>query len=179
MSMTVDLPDELADRLAAAAAERGVTLEALVVEAVEAQYPVRRRPSFVGIGRSGRSDTSERYKEIRRQAFADKTARRGIRVGDLLDREGLLEKLEQALEFENAVITRVYGHPPVSRDEVYAECAAWADRLTPFICQTELLINRALREGKEVLLEGAQGTLLDLDFGTYPYVTSSHPGAPC
>jgi adenylosuccinate synthase len=110
-------------------------------------------------------------------AFTDKTARRGIRVGDLLDRESLYEKLEAALDYANALITKVYGHPPISLEETYKQCREWADRLEPTVCQTELVINRALREGKEVLLEGAQGTLLDLDFGTYPYVTSSHPGA--
>ena len=72
--MTVDLPEELAARLATAAAQRGVSPEALVVEAVEARFPPRRRPSFVGIGRSGQADTSERHKEIRREAFADKTS---------------------------------------------------------------------------------------------------------
>ena len=72
--MTVNVPDDLAGRLAAEAAERGVTPEALAVEAIEARFPPKRRPGFIGIGRSGRSDTSEGYKEIRREAFADKTA---------------------------------------------------------------------------------------------------------
>ena len=110
-------------------------------------------------------------------AFAEKTARRGIRVGDLLDRETLLEKLKTALEYANSLITKVYDHEPLSLDDLYAKCAEWADRFADRIQQTEIMINQALRESKEVLLEGAQGTLLDLDFGTYPYVTSSHPGA--
>ncbi|MDA1095892.1 MAG: adenylosuccinate synthase [Chloroflexi bacterium] len=110
-------------------------------------------------------------------AFSEKTARRGVRVGDLLDREALLGKLEAALGYANRLIQGVYGRDPISLDDLFARCAAWADRLGDRICQTELVINRALRDGKEVLLEGAQGTLLDLDFGTYPYVTSSHPGA--
>ena len=109
--------------------------------------------------------------------FSDKTARRGIRAGDLVDREALLEKLETALEYANSLITNVYHHEPVSLDDLFAKCAEWADRLTGRIQQTELVINQALRQGREVLLEGAQGTLLDLDFGTYPFVTSSHPGA--
>ena len=109
--------------------------------------------------------------------FAEKTARRGIRAGDLVDREALLPKLEAALSYANMLITKVYDHEPVSLDELFDQCREWADRLAGRVQQTELLINQALRQGKEVLLEGAQGTLLDLDFGTYPYVTSSHPGA--
>ena len=110
-------------------------------------------------------------------AFSEKTARRGIRAGDLADREALLEKLEAALAYANLLITKVYGHDPLQLDEIFAKCMAWRDRLSGRIQQTELLINEALRQGREVLLEGAQGTLLDLDFGTYPFVTSSHPGA--
>lgn len=110
-------------------------------------------------------------------AFTDKTARRGIRMGDLLEREGLYGKLEAMLDYTNALLTKVYDHPAIAVDEVYEQCRAWTDRLESSICQTEIVINQALRDGKEVLLEGAQGTLLDLDFGTYPFVTSSHPGA--
>ena len=110
-------------------------------------------------------------------AFTDKTARRGLRMGDLLDREGLLPKLEGVLEYVNLVLQGVYNHEPIALNEVYELCQRWTDRLEGAIHQTELIINRALQDRKEVLLEGAQGTLLDLDFGTYPYVTSSHPGA--
>ena len=110
-------------------------------------------------------------------AFTDKTARRGLRMGDLLDREGMRAKLETAMEYANLVLTGVYNHPRMSVDDVYDLCRRWAERLSGAIQQTEVIINRALLQQREVLLEGAQGTLLDLDFGTYPYVTSSHPGA--
>ena len=110
-------------------------------------------------------------------AFTDKTARRGLRMGDLLDREGMRAKLETAMEYANLVLTGVYNHPRMSVDDVYGLCRRWAERLSGAIQQTEVIINRALLQQREVLLEGAQGTLLDLDFGTYPYVTSSHPGA--
>ncbi len=110
-------------------------------------------------------------------AFTDKTARRGLRMGDLLDPDSLRGKLAGAMEYTNLVLQGVYNHQPLSTDDVYEQCRRWAERLSGLICQTELLINRALQERREVLLEGAQGTLLDLDFGTYPYVTSSHPGA--
>ncbi len=110
-------------------------------------------------------------------AFTDKTARRGLRMGDLLDREGLRAKLTGVIDYVNLVLRGVYDHEPVSVEEIYAQCRRWAERLSGAIQQTELILNRALQEQDEVLLEGAQGTLLDLDFGTYPYVTSSHPGA--
>lgn len=108
-------------------------------------------------------------------AYADKAGRMGIRVGDLLDPKTLLHRLKQVLEFKNAIITKVYGEPPLSLEETYDRCTYYAERLAPHIRPTELLIQNALAKGERILLEGAQGTLLDLDHGTYPYVTSSSP----
>jgi adenylosuccinate synthase len=110
-------------------------------------------------------------------AYMDKVARLGIRVGDLLDREGLLQRLRFVLEQKNILLTKVYGAPPLSLEEVYDQYCQYGDRLAPFICETEPIIKQALERGELVLLEGAQGTLLDIDFGTYPYVTSSSPVA--
>ena len=110
-------------------------------------------------------------------AYVDKTARRGIRAGDLVDIESLRPKLAAVLEYTNALLVGVYGHEPVSLDELHDELSEQAARLAPHIRQTELMIHDALDQDQWILLEGAQGTLLDLDFGTYPYVTSSHPGA--
>ena len=113
--------------------------------------------------------------------FADKIARQGIRCGDLLDKETLLVRLRSELERKNTLLTRVYGAKPFSLDEIYQQCCRWGERLAPFIRQTELMLDEALRKGALVLLEGAQGTLLDPDFGSYPYVTSSSPiaGGAC
>ncbi len=114
-------------------------------------------------------------------AYMDKTARNGIRAGELLDTPSLLPRLKAGLELKNAIITKVYGENPVSLDEVYEKCVDWGRRLKDLICPTELTIQRTLAKGEKVLLEGAQGAMLDLDHGTYPYVTSSSPsiGGAC
>ncbi len=114
-------------------------------------------------------------------AYMDKTGRMGIRTGELLEPSLLLPRLKQALELKNTIITKVYGESPISVEEVYDKCMAWAQRLKNHLCPAELVIRDTLAKDENVLLEGAQGTLLDLDHGTYPYVTSSSPsvGGAC
>jgi adenylosuccinate synthase len=108
-------------------------------------------------------------------------ARLGIRVGDLLDKELFLKRLKSVLEIKNAILTRVYQASPLSLEEIYEQYCDYGERLAPFVQETSSLIRQAVARGEPVLLEGAQGTLLDPDFGTYPYVTSSSPlaGAGC
>ncbi|OGO03014.1 MAG: adenylosuccinate synthase [Chloroflexi bacterium RBG_13_53_26] len=106
-------------------------------------------------------------------AYADKVARLGIRAGDLADKEGLLRRLRFVLEQKNLILTRIHGAPPLSVEEVYDQLCQYADRLAAFIRETEPIISQAVERNEPILLEGAQGTLLDIDFGTYPYVTSS------
>ncbi|HEX6491741.1 MAG TPA: adenylosuccinate synthase [Gaiellaceae bacterium] len=108
-------------------------------------------------------------------AYADKATRVGIRVQDLFDPKILRQKIELALAEKNVWLERVYGAEPLELEDVAASAEGWAQRLRPYISDTSLHVDRALREGKFVLLEGAQGTLLDLDHGTYPFVTSSNP----
>ena len=110
-------------------------------------------------------------------AYADKAARIGIRVQDLLDPKILRQKIETALAERNVWLERVYQHEPFALEEVAERYEGYAQRLRPFIADTSLLVDEALADGKRVLLEGAQGTLLDLDHGTYPFVTSSNPVA--
>jgi adenylosuccinate synthase len=113
--------------------------------------------------------------------FADKVARLGIRTGDLLDKDVFLNRLKSALELKNTILTKVYQVPPLSLEEIYEEHCHYGDQLAPFIQETSSIIREAATRGDLVLLEGAQGALLDPDFGTYPYVTSSSPlaGASC
>ena len=108
-------------------------------------------------------------------AFADKVARFGIRAGDLLDKEVFLERLRLVLEFKNTILTKVYGVSPLSLDEVYRQYCQYGERLAPHIREATIMVDEALSREELVLLEGAQGTLLDPDFGTYPYTTSSSP----
>ena len=113
--------------------------------------------------------------------FADKVARLGIRAGDLLDKRVFLSRLKSALELKNTILTKVYQVSPLSLEEIYEQHCRYGERLAPFIQETSSVIREAARKGDLVLLEGAQGALLDPDFGTYPYVTSSSPlaGASC
>jgi adenylosuccinate synthase len=113
--------------------------------------------------------------------YEDKAARVGIRVQDLLDPKILIRKLTIALEAKNEILEKLYDLPRLEPEAVATELLANAERLRPFIADTSLLIDQALREGKTVLFEGAQGTMLDIDHGTYPFVTSSNPiaGSAC
>ncbi|MFL5920137.1 MAG: adenylosuccinate synthase, partial [Gaiellaceae bacterium] len=106
-------------------------------------------------------------------AYADKASRLGIRVQDLLEPKILRQKIEVALAEKNVWLERVYGSQPLELEELAARYEEFAQRLRPYVADTSLLVDRALRDGRFVLLEGAQGTLLDLDHGTYPFVTSS------
>jgi len=108
-------------------------------------------------------------------AYADKAARLGIRVQDVLDEKILRQKIAVALGEKNLVLERVHGMSPIELGPLASRMVELAERLRPYISDTSLLVDRALRDGKRVLLEGAQGTLLDLDHGTYPFVTSSSP----
>jgi adenylosuccinate synthase len=108
-------------------------------------------------------------------AYADKASRIGLRVQDLTDPKIFREKLDVALKEKNAVLSRVYNRLPLDASRIAADYLAMGERLAPHIADTSALLWRALRDGKRVLLEGAQGTLLDLDHGTYPFVTSSNP----
>ncbi len=113
--------------------------------------------------------------------FADKVARLGIRAGDLLDKDIFLSRLKSALELKNIILTKVYQAPPLSLEKIYQQYCHYGEQLAPFIRETSSIIREAATKGEVVLLEGAQGALLDPDFGTYPYVTSSSPlaGASC
>jgi adenylosuccinate synthase len=108
-------------------------------------------------------------------AYADKATRIGIRVQDLLDPKILREKIGLAVAEKNVWLERVYELEPFAAEEVLVTLLEHAERMRPWVADTSLLVDRALRQGRRVLFEGGQGTLLDLDHGTYPFVTSSSP----
>ncbi len=110
-------------------------------------------------------------------AYADKINRVGIRVADLFDEGILSEKVEAALDVKNHLLTKVYNRRAITVEEVVEDLLSYADRLRPMVEDTSLLLNRALDDEKTVLFEGAQATMLDVDHGTYPFVTSSSPVA--
>ena len=106
-------------------------------------------------------------------AYVDKHARSGIRMGDLLDVDAFRSKLASILQQKNRMITQIYGQPPLSLEEIHGEYFSYGQQLRSHIADTQAMLHDALFERKKMLLEGAQGALLDIDFGTYPYVTSS------
>jgi adenylosuccinate synthase len=108
-------------------------------------------------------------------AFADKAARLGIRVGELMDKDAFRERLSFVLEYKNRLLTKVYEAEPLSFDELFEQYLGYAELLAPHIKETTAMLEEAVSQDKVILLEGAQGTLLDPDFGTYPFCSSSSP----
>jgi adenylosuccinate synthase len=109
--------------------------------------------------------------------FTDKVARIGIRIGDLIDPDAFRARLEFVLPYKNKVLQQLYNLPPLDFDDVYTTYSAYGERLAPFVRDTAQIVHEALDRKETVLLEGAQGCLLDLDAGTYEYVTSSVPSS--
>lgn len=106
-------------------------------------------------------------------AYMDKVGRSGIRAGDLLDKKNFKERLAIVLKEKNRLLTKLYDVKPLDLDEVYKKYCNYGDKLAPFLNETDMMIAEAIEQKKNVVLEGAQGALLDIDFGTYPFVTSS------
>jgi adenylosuccinate synthase len=114
-------------------------------------------------------------------AYADKINRIGIRVQDLFDESILLQKVEAALDHKNQILVKLYNRRAMPAELVVQEYLGYAEKIRPFLADTTLVLDEALKANKVVLLEGGQGTLLDVDHGTYPFVTSSNPtsGGAC
>jgi adenylosuccinate synthase len=106
-------------------------------------------------------------------AYEDKMGRRGLRVADLLDLQLLKKHIENAVREKNMIAHALFNSEPLDADKMYADYAQAAEKVAPFVCDTALLLNQALSQGESILFEGAQGTMLDIDHGTYPFVTSS------
>ncbi|RPI69628.1 MAG: adenylosuccinate synthase, partial [Ignavibacteriae bacterium] len=114
-------------------------------------------------------------------AYFDKALRIGIRIVDLLDKTALREKLRENVAEKDELLQKIYGAEPLDIDSVVEEYLSFDVRIDPYITETTSLLNNAIRDGKSILAEGAQGALLDIDHGTYPFVTSSNPtsGGAC
>ncbi len=109
--------------------------------------------------------------------YVDKYSRSGLRIEDLLDADLLRERLSYVLEEKNSLITKLYNHSPLPFDEIYEPAKNWGEALKPYVADVRALLRQAVDDGKHILLEGAQAALLDIDHGTYPYVTSSSTSA--
>lgn len=108
-------------------------------------------------------------------AYMDKAARTGIRMCDILDKDTFEQKLKSNLAIKNEMFTKVYGSEPLKFDDIFEEFYEYGQQLKPYVCDTSKLLNDEIDQGKNTLFEGAQGIMLDIDHGTYPYVTSSNP----
>ena len=106
-------------------------------------------------------------------AYSDKMARSGLRVQDLLDKALLKKHIENACREKNTIVHALFNSEPIDPDKMYADYAEISDRVAPFVTDTAVLLNHAIAAGESVMFEGAQGTMLDIDHGTYPFVTSS------
>ncbi len=110
-------------------------------------------------------------------AYSDKISRLGIRMVDLLEKDTFAEKLRANLDEKNPILEKIYGTEGFSFDELHAEYSAYAGEIRKYVCDTAVILNEAIKKKKRVLFEGAQGTLLDVDYGTFPFVTSSNATA--
>jgi adenylosuccinate synthase len=153
--------------------ERGIDCSRLVVSAnAHVITPYHVQMDKVGERFLGKSKIGTTGRGIG-PAYADKMSRLGVRVQDLFDQKILRQKVEGALETKNQMLVKGYNRKAISVDDVVAELLIHADRLKPMVVDTSLLLDRALNDGKVVLLEAGQATMLDVDHGTYPFVTSS------
>lgn len=109
--------------------------------------------------------------------YMDKASRLGIRIVDLMNKEVFAKKLKFNVELKNKLLKKLYNHEGINYEELLKEYLEYADRLRPYVADTTTILNKAIKEKKNILFEGAQATMLDLDHGTYPFVTSSYPAA--
>ena len=109
--------------------------------------------------------------------YMDKASRLGIRIVDLMNKEVFAKKLKFNVEIKNKLLKKLYNHEGINYEELLEEYLEYAERLRPYVADTTTILNKAIKEKKNILFEGAQATMLDLDHGTYPFVTSSYPAA--
>lgn len=158
-------------------AERGVSLDNFYIsETAHVIMPYHRLLDGLEEKRKGDDKIGTTGKGIG-PTYTDKTSRKGIRMIDLLDEDRFRDKLEQILEYKNLLLEKIYDVDPMTVEEIIEEYRPSIEKIRSYITNTSLFLDKALRQNKKVFFEGAQGTLLDLDYGTYPYVTSSNPTA--
>jgi adenylosuccinate synthase len=156
---------------------RGISLENLYIsETAHVILPYHRMLDGLEEKRKGDSKIGTTGKGIG-PCYTDKTSRRGIRIADLLNEKRFKAKLEQALDFHNEILEKIYKEERLNAEDIIEEYRPYIEKIKPHVTNTSLLLNKAYAEDKKIFFEGAQGTLLDIDYGTYPFVTSSNPTA--
>lgn len=154
---------------------RGIDLDGrlLVSDRAHCVLPYHKRLDVLGESRLGKARIGTTGRGIG-PCYSDKMARRGLRMTEFRDPERLRSRLRERIEEKNRIIVSLHGDEALDAEAICDEFVGYAERLAPLLADTTVALNQAMREGKTVLFEGAQGTLLDVDLGTYPYVTSSN-----
>ncbi|MCL2556687.1 MAG: adenylosuccinate synthase [Firmicutes bacterium] len=156
--------------------KRGISIDRLKIDSrAHVIFPFHKKIDELSETAKGQLSIGTTKKGIG-PCYMDKTERAGLRICDIIS-PNFKEKLAAVLALKNDIIVKIYNDRPLDLDEIYNEYLGYAKRLAPFVADVSSLIYDAIKQKKEILFEGAQGTLLDLDMGTYPYVTSSHPTA--
>ena len=156
-------------------AERGIDLSGIrISNRAHVVLPYHRIMDGIGDEARGKNKIGTTKRGIG-PCYMDRDNRIGIRVCDLMDDEEFAKRLQENLEIKNKELKLLYDHEPLSYDEILKEYKGYADRLRPYVCDTIALLNEEIKAGRKILFEGAQATMLDIDYGTYPYVTASHP----
>lgn len=155
--------------------KRGISTDKLVISnRAHVIMPYHKVMDAISESKRGKSDIGTTGKGIG-PCYTDKSERCGIRICDLLDREVFEEKAGFNIDIKNEIITKIYGGKALNKQQVIDKYLKLAERLRPYVEDTVHLLQMECAKGSRILFEGAQGTLLDIDYGTYPYVTSSHP----
>jgi len=156
-------------------AERGIDLSGIrISNRAHVVLPYHRLMDGIGDEARGANKIGTTKRGIG-PCYMDRDNRIGIRVCDMMDEEEFAKRLKENLEIKNKELKLLYDHEPLSYDEVFKEYMGYAERLRPYVCDTIALLNEEIKAGRKILFEGAQATMLDIDYGTYPYVTASHP----
>ena len=167
-------PQVLLDELAALKERGNIEPQIFVSDRAQVVMPYHRLMDGIGDEQKGADKIGTTKRGIG-PCYIDRDDRIGIRVCDLMDKDTFARKLKTNLARKNQELQTLYHHEPLNFDEIFAEYNAYADKLRPLVCDTITLVNEEINAGKKVLFEGAQATMLDIDYGTYPFVTASHP----
>jgi len=156
---------------------RGINVDNLLIsDRAHLVFPYHKAIDSLQESFRGENDIGTTKKGIG-PAYADKTERCGIRICDLMNPSVFVEKVKANVEFKNILIEKVYGGTPLDADEIINQYLEYGNKLKPYVVDTTKIVYEMIKQKKNIVFEGAQSSLLDLDFGTYPYVTSSHPAA--
>ena len=167
-------PQVMLDELAELKKRGNITPQVFVSDRAHVVMPYHRIMDGIGDEQKGENKIGTTKRGIG-PCYIDRDDRIGIRVCDLMDKDEFARKLKTNLARKNKELQTIYNHEPLSFDEIYAEYMGYAEKLRPHVCDTITLVNDEIDAGKKVLFEGAQATMLDIDYGTYPFVTASHP----